>query len=175
MNQNSASGPCAARRSRRVSMVYVGPARSMSTRLTENRGSAEVAITVIRYRSSAADTARSVFCHGAPVGTNTTSSRSKRSATSLAATKCPWWMGSNVPPMTPTRVPPMACSGSAVPVEGHGDQQQGDERAAHQDADQVRLVVMQVRLVLGENLVEGDGGGRDHAASGSRWWAGRTP
>ena len=35
-------------RSRSVSMVYVGPARSMSTRETENRGLDAVAITVIR-------------------------------------------------------------------------------------------------------------------------------
>src|SRR5699024_3789162 len=39
----------------------------------------------------------------APVGTNPTSSRSNSSATSLAATRCPWWIGSNVPPMMPTR------------------------------------------------------------------------
>src|SRR5699024_258287 len=36
--------------------------------------------------------------------TNTTSSRSNSSATSLAATRWPWWIGSNVPPMIPTRV-----------------------------------------------------------------------
>ena len=34
--------------SRIVSIVYVGPARSMSTRLTQNRGLDAVAITVIR-------------------------------------------------------------------------------------------------------------------------------
>jgi hypothetical protein len=45
-------------------MVYVGPPRSMSTRLTENRGLDAVAITVIRYRSSGGLTPRSVFCHG---------------------------------------------------------------------------------------------------------------
>ncbi|VXC06870.1 hypothetical protein PLANTIT3_60998 [Plantibacter sp. T3] len=38
-----------------------------------------------------------------PVGTKTTSSRSKCCATSEAATRCPWWIGSNVPPMTPIR------------------------------------------------------------------------
>src|SRR3954454_2139989 len=75
----------------------------MSTRLTENRGLLAVAITVIRYRSSAEVTWRPCFCHGSPVGTNTTSSRSKRSATSLAATRWPLWMGANVPPITPSR------------------------------------------------------------------------
>ena len=38
----------AARRSRRVSLVYVGPGRSTSTRDTVNRGLDAVAITVIR-------------------------------------------------------------------------------------------------------------------------------
>lgn len=47
-----------------VSIVYVGPGRSMSTRLTENRGLEAVAMTVIRYRSSAGLTSRSDFCHG---------------------------------------------------------------------------------------------------------------
>jgi hypothetical protein len=47
MKKRSASGR-AARRSRRVSLVYVGPPRSMSTRLTVKRGFAAVAITVIR-------------------------------------------------------------------------------------------------------------------------------
>jgi hypothetical protein len=36
--------------------------------------------------------------HGMPVGTKTTSSRSNDCATSLAATRWPWWIGSNVPP-----------------------------------------------------------------------------
>src|SRR4051812_12972625 len=90
-------------RSRSVSMVYVGPLRSMSTRETQNRGFEAVAMTVIRYRSSAADTCRSCFCHGWPVGTKTTSSRSNQACTSLAATRWPWWIGSKVPPMTPTR------------------------------------------------------------------------
>jgi hypothetical protein len=38
----------AAWRSRRVSMVKVGPVRSMSTRDTQNLGLAAVAMTVIR-------------------------------------------------------------------------------------------------------------------------------
>src|SRR4051795_1267431 len=84
-------------------MVYVGPSRSMSTRDTQKRGFDAVAITVMRYRSSAADTWRSCFCHGWPVGTNTTSSRSNQACTSLAATRWPWWIGSKVPPMTPMR------------------------------------------------------------------------
>src|ERR1700712_6057855 len=73
----------------------------MSTRDTENRGFAAVAMTAIRYRCSAGLT--SLFCHGCPVGTNSTSSSSKRSATSEAATRCPWWIGSKVPPITPMR------------------------------------------------------------------------
>ncbi len=36
---------------------------------------------------SAADTIRACFCHGSPVGTNTTSSRSNQAWTSLAATR----------------------------------------------------------------------------------------
>jgi hypothetical protein len=48
MKYRSVAGPLAARRSRSVSMVYVGPGRSMSTRLTLNRGLEAVAITVIR-------------------------------------------------------------------------------------------------------------------------------
>ena len=78
----------------------------MSSLLTENRGFEAVAITVIRYRSSAADTFLSCFCHGWPVGTKTTSSREKMCATSLAATRWPWWMGSNVPPITPILILP---------------------------------------------------------------------
>ena len=61
------------------------PGRSMSTRLTENRGFDAVAITVIRYRSSAAEAAS--FSSGRPVGTNTTSSSANACATSLAATR----------------------------------------------------------------------------------------
>ena len=51
----------------------------------------------------AGTTSRSDFCHGSPVGTNTTSSRSNHACTSEAATRWPWWMGSKVPPITPTR------------------------------------------------------------------------
>ena len=47
MKNSSASGRMAAI-SRIVSMVNVGPGRSMSTRLTQNRGLDAVAITAIR-------------------------------------------------------------------------------------------------------------------------------
>lgn len=47
MKKRSAS-PWTARRSRRVSIVYVGPLRSISLRLTENCGLDAVAMTVIR-------------------------------------------------------------------------------------------------------------------------------
>ncbi len=100
MKNNSAAGRIL-RMSRSVSMVYVAPARSMSTRLTVNRGLDAVATTVIRYRCSAELTWS--FCHGRPVGTNTTSSRPSPACTSLAATRWPWWIGSNVPPITPIR------------------------------------------------------------------------
>src|SRR5699024_6498050 len=73
----------------------------MSTRLTENLGLDAVAITVMRYRSSAGETGRSRVCHGSPVGTKATSRSPNRWATSLAATRWPWWMGSKVPPITP--------------------------------------------------------------------------
>jgi len=79
----------------------------MSTRLTLNRGLEAVAITVMRYLSSAGETARPSFCQGSPVGTKTTSSRLKMCATSLPATKCPWWIGSKVPPITPIRLRPL--------------------------------------------------------------------
>src|SRR3954470_1724239 len=84
----------------------------MSTRLTENRGLDAVAMTVIRYRSSAGLTARSLFCHGSPVGTKTTSSNPKRPASSLGARVWPGWRGSNVPPMIPIRPP---ATGRAYP------------------------------------------------------------
>ena len=48
----------------RVSTVYVLPGRSMSTRDTVKRGFEAVAMTVIRYRSSASVTPVSFFCHG---------------------------------------------------------------------------------------------------------------
>src|SRR5690242_11398053 len=80
----------------------------MSTRLTVNRGFEAVAMTVMRYRCSAGVTSTSCLKDGAPVGTKTTSSRSNSAATSLAATRWPWWMGSNVPPITPSRSLPRA-------------------------------------------------------------------
>src|SRR6476620_1107910 len=80
----------------------------MSTRETQKAGVEAVAMTVMRYLASGADTSRDCFCHGWPVGTKTTSSRSKNDCTSLAATRCPWWIGSKVPPMTPTRRRPPA-------------------------------------------------------------------
>ena len=79
----------------------------MSTRLTLKRGLEAVAITVMRYLSSAGETARPSFCQGWPVGTKTTSSRLKMCATSLPATRCPWWTGSKVPPITPIRLRPL--------------------------------------------------------------------
>src|SRR3954470_19394123 len=109
----------------------------MSTRLTMNRGLEAVAMTVMRYRSSAGLTAKSLFCQGCPVGTKTTSSRPKRSATSLAATRWPWWIGSKVPPMTPSRRRPPSRArtsgcGSGV-VATAADRQDRQERG-QQDA-----------------------------------------
>jgi hypothetical protein len=48
MKKKSTSPPRSSRRSLSVSTVYVGPPRSMSTRLTEKRGLEAVAMTVIR-------------------------------------------------------------------------------------------------------------------------------
>ena len=48
MKNSSVSAPYTARRSRSVSVVKVGPGRSMSSRLTEKRGLDAVAITVMR-------------------------------------------------------------------------------------------------------------------------------
>ncbi len=59
----------------------------MSTRLTLNLGFEAVAMTVIRYLSSAGETARVSFWYGSPVGTKMTSSSAKSCATSLAATR----------------------------------------------------------------------------------------
>ena len=109
IKNKSASGRIL-RRSRKVSIVKVGPGLSMSTRLTVNWGFAAVAMTVIKYLCSAALTWFLAFCHGSPVGTKITSSSLKTLATSLAATRWPWWIGSNVPPMTPTRRRPLALS-----------------------------------------------------------------
>ena len=64
-------------------------------------GGLYVASTVMTYRCSASVTARSCFCHGCPVGTKYTSSSANRYWTSVAATRCPRWIGSKVPPMTP--------------------------------------------------------------------------
>ena len=61
----------------------------MSTRETVNFGFDAVAITVIRYRSSALVTFLSSLNTGRPVGTNSTSSRSYTHATSDAATRWP--------------------------------------------------------------------------------------
>ena len=75
----------------------------MSTRDTVNFGLDAVAMTVMRYRSSALVTFLSSLNTGRPVGTKITSSRSYTHDTSEAATKWPLWMGSNVPPMMPMR------------------------------------------------------------------------
>src|SRR5690625_2256756 len=85
----------------------------MSTRETVNRGFDAVATTHMRYRCSAG-LRSSCFPCGFPVGTKTTSSRSNRFATSLAATRWPWWMGSNVPPITPTRLVRASLTGSSL-------------------------------------------------------------
>ena len=47
MKKSSTSGPSSARRSVRVSTVYVGPSRSTSTRDAARRGSGSVAMTVM--------------------------------------------------------------------------------------------------------------------------------
>jgi hypothetical protein len=46
--KNSSASACCARSARKVSTVYVGPARSISSRLTEKRGFDAVAMTVMR-------------------------------------------------------------------------------------------------------------------------------
>src|SRR6266511_469562 len=102
--KNSSTSPRSSRRAWSVSTEYVGPSRSISRRDTEKRGLADVAMTAIRYRSSAGETFRSCFIQGRPVGTNTTSSRWNCHRASSAVTRCPWWMGSNVPPITPRRL-----------------------------------------------------------------------
>ena len=105
MKNSSASGPQLAQvgqgvdRVRRAAPVDVHPADREPR--VGRRGDDRHEVAVLgradrRGRSSAtAD----------PVGTKTTSSRPNSPATSLAATRWPWWMGSNVPPMIPTRPP----------------------------------------------------------------------
>src|SRR3954463_6475101 len=121
----------------------------MSTLETVNRGFEAVATTVMRYRCSVEDTA--ALWGGCPGGTKTTSSRSNTRWTSLAATRCPWWIGSNVPPITPIRrcarspsagvIGPASCSrGRSVPLvrgvaEGPHQAQQRHEPDHHAHAD----------------------------------------
>src|SRR3954453_19819462 len=147
----------------RVSTVSVGPSRSTSTRLTLKRGLDAVAITVIRYRSSAAETCRSAFCQGSPVGTKTTSSRLNRLATSEAATRCPWWIGSKVPPITPTRrvtSPPSRRSGVLAPAtEGGQCGQHSEEDEEGQGADREADALVDLESHDGHAL------GEDHEAT----------
>src|SRR5690625_4261053 len=122
----------------RVSIVYVVPPRSISTRETEKRGLEAVATTAIRYRCSARVTARSDLKGCAPVGTKMTSSSANSSATSLAATRCPWWIGSNVPPMIPIRVGSRVAAITTHPYQGgHRSVAAGADRTkAHGDQKQ---------------------------------------
>src|SRR5215211_1270602 len=47
------------------------------------------------------------LCGGTPPGTKTTRARPRASPTCSAMMRCPWWMGSKVPPKMPTlMVPP---------------------------------------------------------------------
>src|SRR3954463_14091237 len=102
----------------------------MSTLETVNRGFEAVATTVMRYRCSVEDTA--ALWGGCPGGTKTTSSRSNTRWTSLAATRCPWWIGSKVPPMTPRR----RRRPSGVLAAGSEDEQpEQDDGQQHEDAD----------------------------------------
>ena len=88
--KNSSTGCLAlSRNAASVSVVYVGPSRSTSTRDTVKWGLDEVAMTVIRYRSTADVTRRSAFIQGWPVGTNTTSSRWNCHSAASAVTRCP--------------------------------------------------------------------------------------
>src|SRR5690606_13827618 len=115
----------------------------MSTRLTVKRGLEAVAITVMRYRCSAGVTRWCCLNPGLPVGTKTTSSSPRCAAASLAATRWPWWMGSNVPPITPMRgrVPAGALMRRAGSVavadvaERVRDDQSGHERAEGDQAE----------------------------------------
>src|SRR5579884_1360972 len=75
-------------------------------------------------RSSAGVSGRApLFCQGSFATTSRTSSRSRASRASRAATRWPTWMGSKVPPKTPTRRP--AGDGG---TNGSGAGQRGDHR-----------------------------------------------
>src|SRR5215213_1460561 len=136
MKNRSASGWSAAR-SVRVSIVYVGPPRSRSTRDTVKRGFEAVATTVIRYRCSAGLTERPALWYGCPVGTKRTSSSPNHACTSLAATRWPWWIGSKVPPITPSRrrSPSRArASGCGSGVVATAADRQDHQQGGQQDA-----------------------------------------
>ena len=89
-------------------------------------------------------TSRSAFCQGWPVGTKTTSSRSNQDCTSLAATRWPWWIGSNVPPITPTRragvpsglraSPGWPVSSGVVASPAEGEQADQHDQSSSEDA-----------------------------------------
>src|ERR1700712_5644703 len=132
----------------------------MSTRDTENRGFAAVAMTAIRYRCSAGLT--SLFCHGCPVGTNSTSSSSKRSATSDAATRWPWWIGSKVPPITPIRRGCVTSGGTSAVLASSAERHQGDQQAEQDAEGNGTDAVAQglVDLALGKDDGERAGHGR---------------
>src|SRR5581483_10320463 len=68
---------------------------------TEKRGSSAVASRHISRRCSAVATVGG-RCGGAPVGTNTTSSRRAQSIAASAAAMWPLCIGSKVPPTTPS-------------------------------------------------------------------------
>src|SRR5438067_424016 len=90
--------------SRSVSAVYDGPPRSISTRLGSRPATSATAAATIAKRSSAAVIRRpALFCHGSLATTSNTVSSARASRTFSAATMCPMWTGSNVPPNTPTR------------------------------------------------------------------------
>src|SRR5688500_16186168 len=55
-------------------------------------------------RSAAGAITSPRFCQGSPATTSSTRSRSSAWRTSTAATRWPMWIGSNVPPSTPSRV-----------------------------------------------------------------------
>ena len=78
-------------------------------------------------------------------------------ATSLAATRWPWWIGSNVPPMTPTRgagspLESPVTTGSAVLASGAEDAQcdaAGASRIPGRRRRPARRATLRWRLVLG--------------------------
>src|SRR5688572_27701966 len=109
-----------AARASTVSAVYDGPARSISIRLIAKAGLSAIASCAITNRRSGSLTVPPGLCGGRPAGTNRIRSSFSDSRASSAMARCPMWIGSNVPPITPSLVngsSPARSPGLGLPLE----------------------------------------------------------